>query len=61
MRTSLSQVENIRDLSKTPDEAKPPVRELPRRPQRVFNLNDAKALKVNSDVFAQRHVLSLIQ
>lgn len=45
MRTSLSQVENIPNLSKTSEEQKP-VREISRRSQKVFDLNDAKALKV---------------
>jgi len=45
MRTSLSQVENIYDLSKTPVEEKP-LREIRRRPQKAFDLNDAQTLKV---------------
>ena len=45
MRTSLSQVENIYDVSKSPVEEKP-FREIRRRPQKAFDLNDAQALKV---------------
>lgn len=45
MRASLSQVENIYDLSTTPDDEKPR-REIHRRTQKAFDLNSAHALKV---------------
>lgn len=45
MRTSLSQLENIYDLSATPDDEKPR-REIHRRTQKVFDLHDAQVLKV---------------
>ncbi|CAF0867082.1 unnamed protein product [Adineta ricciae] len=48
MRTSLSQVENIPNLSKSSEEQKP-VREISRRSQKTFDLNDAKALKNEID------------
>jgi hypothetical protein len=43
MRASLSQVENIYDLTSDDDK---PLREIHRRSQKAFNLNDAQALKV---------------
>lgn len=46
MRASLSQVENIYDLSSALNEEKS-VRDVHRRPQKVFDLSDAHALKVN--------------
>ena len=45
MRSSLSQVENIYDLSTVNDEEKP-VRQIHRRSQKAFDLNDAQTLKV---------------
>ncbi|CAF0757838.1 unnamed protein product [Rotaria sp. Silwood1] len=48
MRTSLSQVENLYDLSVTPDEEKP-LRPIHNRSQKAFDLNDAKALKNEID------------
>jgi hypothetical protein len=50
MRTSLSQVENIYDLSNIDDEEKP-VREIHRRSQKAFDLNDAQTLKVIKERF----------
>jgi hypothetical protein len=50
MRASLSQVENINDRLTTSDEEKPP-RAIPRRSQKVFDLNDAHALKVINKKF----------
>jgi hypothetical protein len=47
MHASLSQVENIYDLSGTDDEEKP-LREIHRRSQKAFNLKDAQTLKVIS-------------
>jgi hypothetical protein len=45
MRSSLSQVESLFDLSNINDEEKP-VREIHRRSQKAFDLNDAHTLKV---------------
>ena len=46
MRASLSQVENIYDLSTTPDDEKS-IRDIHRRSQKAFDLADAQTLKVN--------------
>ncbi|CAF3502583.1 unnamed protein product, partial [Adineta steineri] len=48
MRTSLSQTDSIYNISKTPDEEKS-VREIPRRSQKAFDINDAKTLKNEID------------
>jgi hypothetical protein len=45
MRTSFSQVENIFERSVPSDDEKP-AREVHRRSQKAFDLNDAQALKV---------------
>lgn len=53
MRSSLSQLENIYDLSVSSDDDKPR-RPIHHRPQKAFDLNDAKTLKVikeNSLIF----------
>lgn len=46
MRASLSQVENIYDLSTTLDDEKS-IRDIHRRSQKAFDLADAQTLKVN--------------
>jgi hypothetical protein len=45
MRASLSQVENIYERSAIVDDEKP-ARDIHRRSQKAFDLNDAQALKV---------------
>ncbi|CAF5022317.1 unnamed protein product [Rotaria magnacalcarata] len=48
MRASFSPVENIYDLSVTPDEEKP-LRPIHNRSQKAFDLNDARNLKNDID------------
>jgi hypothetical protein len=48
MRASISQVENIYDRSIIADDEKP-LREIHRRSQKAFDLNDAHALKNEID------------
>ncbi|CAF0958945.1 unnamed protein product [Adineta steineri] len=48
MRTSLSQTDSIYNITKTPVEEKS-VREIPRRSQKAFDINDAKILKNEID------------
>ena len=45
MRASLSQIENIHQRSPTPEDEKP-LRDIHRRNQKAFDLNDAQTLKV---------------
>ena len=49
MRASLSQLENIYDLSVIPKQEKP-LRTIHHRPQKAFDLNDAQILNVITEI-----------